>query len=65
MRVEVDQMSKICDVREKIERARRDLDEFIDREGGLEHCYDKSLKLDGLIEEYIEEMTKKEKQTSL
>jgi hypothetical protein len=48
-------MRKICDVQEEIELARMELDEAMLQKTEFEHYYEKSRKLDKLIEEYLEE----------
>lgn len=51
-------MKKIYELQKKIETARHELDEALLEEGEFEHYYEKSTKLDKLIEEYLERKEK-------
>lgn len=51
-------MKKIYELQKKIETARHELDEALLQEDKFEHYYEKSTKLDKLIEEYLERKEK-------
>ena len=53
-------MKKTVEIREKIELARRELDQAVLVDDGFELFYEKSVMLDKLIEEYLDEEEKKE-----
>jgi hypothetical protein len=47
-------MRIICDVEVDIEKARRELNDALSGRSDITDCYDKSVKLDLLIEEYLD-----------
>ena len=47
-------MKRIYELQKRIEPARHELDEALLKEGEFEYYYEKSTKLDKLIEEYLE-----------
>lgn len=51
-------MKKIYDLQKKIETARHELDEALLQQDKFECYYEKSTKLDKLIEEYLESKEK-------
>lgn len=51
-------MKKILELQKKIETARLELDEALLQEDKFEYYYEKSTKLDKLIEEYLERKEK-------
>lgn len=51
-------MKKIYELQKKIECARRELDEALLQKDEFEDYYEKSTKLDKLIEEYLERKEK-------
>lgn len=51
-------MKKIYELQKKIESARHELDEAFMQEDEFEKYYEKSTKLDKLIEEYLERKEK-------
>lgn len=51
-------MKKIYELQKKIETARHELDEAFLQEDKFEYYYEKSTKLDKLIEEYLERKEK-------
>lgn len=51
-------MEKICELQKRIEYARRELDEAFLQKDEFELYYEKSTKLDKLIEEYLERKEK-------
>lgn len=51
-------MKKIFELRKKIEHARDELDEALLQEDEFDDYYEKSMKLDKLIEEYLERKEK-------
>lgn len=51
-------MKKLYELQQKIETARHELDEALLQEDKFEHYYEKSTKLDKLIEEYLERKEK-------
>ncbi len=53
-------MKKTVEIREKIELARQELDQAVLVDDGFELFYEKSVMLDKLIEEYLDEEEKKE-----
>lgn len=52
-------MKKTVEIREKIELARQELDQAVLVDDGFELFYEKSVMLDKLIEEYLDEEEKK------
>ena len=52
------QMKRIYELQKKIETARHELDESFLKQDEFEHYYEKSTKLDKLIEEYLERKEK-------
>lgn len=53
-------MKKMVEIREKIERARQELDRAMLADDGFDLFYEKSVVLDKLIEEYLDEEEKNE-----
>ena len=47
-------MNRIYELQKKIETARHELDEALSQENRFEYYYEKSTRLDKLIEEYLE-----------
>ena len=47
-------MKQISEIQKKIEAARRELDDALLQEDGFVSYYEKSIRLDKLIEEYLE-----------
>lgn len=52
------QMKRIYELQKKIETARHELDEALLKEDEFEYYYEKSTRLDKLIEEYLERKEK-------